>query len=224
MLAMPALSARAGMRLPREMSRSLVGRYWSTILRGWGAAALLLGAWWWTQRPLRALGLDIPIGSRGQWGFLLDALLLAVLAAQQMNLSRLQRGDIEKLLARVATLKVAPRTPSELAMFVLLSITAGVWEELLYRGFLVGYLAPHAGMVAALLLSAAAFGFGHIYQGWRGVLNTTLLGLVFAGLYVLSQSLWWLMLAHALIDLNGGFLAYRITAHVRAGAVKVNQS
>jgi membrane protease YdiL (CAAX protease family) len=222
-LVMPAMSARAGVRLARASAQSLVPRYWSTILRGWSAAAVLLGVWWWSGRSLHALGLDIPVGWRGQWGFLLDALLLTFFAAQQIRLSRLPQAEVETLVARIAALKVAPRTPSELAVFLLLSITAGIWEELLYRGFLIWYLSPRAGLVAALFLSAAIFGLGHAYQGWRGVLNTTLIGLAFAGFYALSQSLWWLMLAHALIDMSGGLTAWRISARVRAGAaVKVN--
>lgn len=222
-LVMPAISALAGMRLARTPPISLLPRYWSTILRGWGVAALLLGLWWYTGRPFRALGLDIPIGARGQWAFLLDVLVVAVFAAQQLRIARLPQDDIEKLVARVARLKVTPRTGAELAVFLLLSVTAGVWEELLYRGFLVGYLESRAGVLAAVLLSSLIFGLGHIYQGRRGVLNTALVGLVFAGLYALTRSLWWLMLAHALIDMGGGMAAFRITARVQADApIKVN--
>jgi membrane protease YdiL (CAAX protease family) len=46
-------------------------------------------------------------------------------------------------------------------------------------------------------------------------------GLAFACLYALTQSLWWLMLAHGLIDMGGGLLAFRVTARA-AAAVKVN--
>lgn len=222
-LVMPVMSALAGMRLARTPPGSLVPRYWSTILRGWGAAALLLGLWWYAGRSFRALGLDVPIGARGQWAFLLDALLVAFFAAQQLRISRLQQDEIEKLVARIAALKVAPRTPAELAVFLVLSLTAGVWEELLYRGFLIGYLEPRAGLLAAVLLSSLIFGLGHVYQGRRGVLNTALVGLAFAGLYALTRSLWWLMLAHALIDMGGGVVAFRIAARVRAdAAIKVN--
>jgi membrane protease YdiL (CAAX protease family) len=108
-------------------------------------------------------------------------------------------------------------------VFLLLSLTAGVWEELLYRGFLVGFLEPRAGLLAAVVLSSAIFGLGHVYQGRRGILNTGLVGLVFAGLYALTRSLWWLMLAHALVDMAGGVVAFRIAARVRVdAAIKVN--
>ena len=116
---------------------------------------MLLGLWWWAGRPLRTLGLDVPLTTRGQWTFLLDALLIVFFAAQQMRLSRLPQGDVDKLVTRIAELKVTPRTTAELGLFLLLSVTAGVWEELLYRGFLIGYISPRLGIFAALLLSSA---------------------------------------------------------------------
>jgi membrane protease YdiL (CAAX protease family) len=222
-LVMPAISIRAGMRLSRAEPDSLVPRYVSAILRGWVVALLLLALWRWADRPLDALGLDIPIGLRGRLGFLLDAGLLLFFVAQQARLARLPQGDFDTLVRRIARLKVAPRRANELLVFFLVSVTAGVWEELLYRGFLMGFLEPRAGLVAALVFSSAIFGLGHMYQGWRGVLNTALVGLAFALLYALTKSLWWLMLAHALIDMNGGLAAYRVSMRAReAGAVKVN--
>jgi membrane protease YdiL (CAAX protease family) len=221
-LVMPAMSLRAGMRMARAAPLSLVPRYWSTIARGWVAAALLVFLWTAAHRPLGDLGLDIPVGQRGLLGFLLDGLLAAFFVAQQIRLSNLTEVELRPLAERIATLKVAPRTRGELGVFLVLSITAGVWEELLYRGFLIWYLSPREGVAAAILLSAIIFGLGHAYQGWRGVATTTLVGLAFAGLFVLTHSLWWLMCAHAITDIGGGFAAYRILG--LAGAVKVNRN
>jgi membrane protease YdiL (CAAX protease family) len=219
-LVMPAMSARAGINLSRSIPQSLVPRYWSTILRGWMAAAALLFVWWVAHRPLSDLGLDIPIGERGRWAFLIDLLLIAFFVIQEMRLSDISGEELQTLAARVTALKVSPRTFPELFVFFLLSITAGVWEELLYRGFLIWYLTPRAGTVAAVILSSAIFGLGHVYQGWRGVVNTAFVGLAFATLFALTHSLWWLMAAHAIIDVSGGIVAYRVTS--RMSAIKVN--
>jgi membrane protease YdiL (CAAX protease family) len=57
-----------------------------------------------------------------------------------------------------------PNTAVERAAFVLLSLTAGVCKEVLYRGFLIRFLhesvlaLPMAGALAA---SALIFGLGH---------------------------------------------------------------
>ncbi|MGD0189864.1 MAG: type II CAAX endopeptidase family protein [Rhizomicrobium sp.] len=219
-LVMPAMSARAGVSLARSIPESLVPRYWSTILRGWLAAILLLIVWWFAHRPLSDLGLDMPIGVRGRWAFVVDLVLIVFFLVQEMRLSSLSVEDFQTLAARVAALKVSPRTPAELFVFFLLSVTAGVWEELLYRGFLIWYLAARGGTLTAVILSSMIFGLGHVYQGWRGVLNTAFVGLAFGTLFVLTHSLWWLMAAHAIIDIAGGIVAYRVTT--RMSAVKVN--
>jgi len=54
-----------------------------------------------------------------------------------------------------------------------------------------------------------AFGVGHAYQGARGVVITTLLGVFLAAVYFLTGSLYASMLIHALMDLHTGDLAWR---------------
>jgi membrane protease YdiL (CAAX protease family) len=54
----------------------------------------------------------------------------------------------------------------------------------------------------AFAIAAVLFGLAHCYQGWKGVLMTTLLGVVFTALYVAISRLWVVMALHALIDLN----------------------
>ena len=99
---------------------------------------------------------------------------------------------------------VAPRNDLEAQV-------AGIWEELLFRGFLIWFLAPYAGVVGAVAISTLAFGLGHAYQGWRGIPRTGVIGLILAAAYVAGGSLWWVMAAHALLDLYGGLLAWRIS-------------
>ena len=61
---------------------------------------------------------------------------------------------------------------------------------------------------AAVVVAALLFGMAHAYQGSRGVLQTGLVGLGLAVLYVLSGSLWLPMALHAFVDLNSGLLAF----------------
>jgi len=85
-----------------------------------------------------------------------------------------------------------PDTRGELRYFAVVCAGSGVAEELVYRGFLmflVSYYATHLTTVVVTLIVAAAFGLGHAYQGWRGVMSTGLSGLILAILYVASGSL-----------------------------------
>jgi uncharacterized protein len=101
-----------------------------------------------------------------------------------------------------------PVSRQERLWWVLLSVTAGICEELLYRGFMLQYLRGHllAGpalhLTLAWLLSSLAFGIAHVYQGVRGVMETTAAGLVFGLLAILSGNLVLPILLHCLIDLR----------------------
>ena len=83
----------------------------------------------------------------------------------------------------------------------------GILEELTFRGFVVGWGSRLLGDRAApwlVVLSAAAFGFAHLYQGWAGVLSTGLTGLLLGILYLASdRKLAPAMIAHALINVVG---------------------
>ena len=99
-----------------------------------------------------------------------------------------------------------PRTGAEKLVFAGLSVSAGVGEELAYRGFLILALAPVAGTVGAALLSTVVFGIIHAYQGTIGIARTGALGGVLAWGFLASGSLWPPILAHTLIDLLAGLV------------------
>jgi membrane protease YdiL (CAAX protease family) len=98
-----------------------------------------------------------------------------------------------------------PRTPTERRVFALLALTAGICEELLYRGFGLAALrwaVPDIGQPALIVVTAAAFGLAHLYQGRLGVTLTGLLGAYFAWIAIATGSLVPVMLLHALLDLR----------------------
>jgi len=99
---------------------------------------------------------------------------------------------------------LAPRTPYENNLFGAVAVTAGVCEEILYRGLLLAVLIPAMGTWPAVAVSSLIFGLGHVYQGWVGIGKTTLVGLVMALLTVFSGSIFVPMLLHAVIDLTSG--------------------
>jgi membrane protease YdiL (CAAX protease family) len=98
-----------------------------------------------------------------------------------------------------------PNTGAERVAFILVSLSAGVCEEILFRGFLIRWL--HGGalglpLVGALAASSLIFGLGHAYQGFKGVLSTAVGGLVLGLLFLLSGQLIPAMVLHALLDLQ----------------------
>jgi membrane protease YdiL (CAAX protease family) len=98
-----------------------------------------------------------------------------------------------------------PRTPAERRLFALLALTAGVCEEVLYRGFGLAALrwaAPGLADPALIAVTALSFGLAHLYQGPPGVILTGLVGAYFAWIAIATGSLVPVILLHALLDLR----------------------
>lgn len=123
-------------------------------------------------------------------------------------------GDIAALL---------PRNRPELGWGALLSVNAGVVEEALFRLSLPALLVIVTGEpISAFVLAALVFGALHAYQGWVGVLATSVVGVFFTALYVVSGSIGLAMLMHVLFDLRTLVVipaaVYRV--HEVSGSVK----
>jgi membrane protease YdiL (CAAX protease family) len=103
-----------------------------------------------------------------------------------------------------------PHTRRELNRFYGLSVTAGVVEEIVYRGFVLWYLAQFMPLWVAVVVSSVAFGFAHSYQGAAGAIRAGLVGLAFGIYYVATGSIWLPIIAHILLDVLQGATAYEI--------------
>jgi len=107
---------------------------------------------------------------------------------------------------------ILPMTQEERAWFALVSITAGICEEILYRGFLIRYLSNgpwHAGVWIAFAVASVSFGLAHGYQGLAGIIGTGVLGAVMGVIFFATGSLWLPIALHAIIDLRVIFLLRR---------------
>jgi uncharacterized protein len=116
----------------------------------------------------------------------------------------------EKMKGRLDAL--LPDTPQEQHWLAAVSVGAGVNEELVFRGFLFYYLAlwfPRIHGLECALLTSLIFGIGHLYQGWKGILSTGLVGLVLAGLYLLTGNLLVPIVVHASMDLRAAMIFWK---------------
>jgi hypothetical protein len=89
-----------------------------------------------------------------------------------------------------------------------ISITAAFCEELTFRGFLITRVRAitKGGWFLPLVISSLAFGCGHSYQGLGGFILLTLLGLALGGLFLLTRSLWPVIIAHFIIDISAIYI------------------
>lgn len=181
--------------------------YAQTMAILWGLAAVCLAGWLLSGRSLAELGLGWTApGWRGgaAWACAAAGVVYALYAVLQPALSRAARQEIRRAFASGDMDFIRPRTRAEFGRFRALSITAGVTEEIIFRGFLIGVLALAMPFALAALASSALFGLAHVYQGPAGMARAGLIGGLMAAIYVLGGSLWPAIVLHALIDLAAG--------------------
>ncbi|HTZ99399.1 MAG TPA: CPBP family intramembrane glutamic endopeptidase [Candidatus Aquilonibacter sp.] len=107
-----------------------------------------------------------------------------------------------KLLPDFSTL--IPSTTQERLLWVPVAISAGVCEEIVFRGWLLSALHGQAGLsgVALIAVAAAIFGLAHVYQRTTGVILTAFAGAVFCVVYVATGSLLVPIVIHCAVDLR----------------------
>jgi uncharacterized protein len=118
-------------------------------------------------------------------------------------------GYFLKAVPDRAFLNLMPRTGVEVMLYVMLSLTAGFCEEVIFRGYLNRQLAALTRSAAGgILLQGVLFGASHGYQGWKFMLLITIYGSMFGLLVYWRRSLRPGMIAHALQDSVGGILNF----------------
>ncbi len=185
--------------------------YRDTAIGEWVALLVLVIAWYWLGRPFADLGFVLAGGP----GFYVGVGLVVIACAYLYRMWRKLRGMTpEEKQVQVEALgdlvHFLPRTRRHLAHFTGLSVTAGIVEEIVYRGFMIWLLGNFVPIWAAVIISSVFFGLGHSYQGLEGAFRTGAAGLVFAVLYVVSGSIWLPIIGHALVDILQGRLVYEL--------------
>jgi membrane protease YdiL (CAAX protease family) len=199
LVAVPALAV-AQVPLVKGLRVERLPAYWGSIATLWllGTASWLVGTR--AGGPTAVGLLPLPGRELATWsiGLTLGALALILVFRQMEEWT----GAEESRLLRV----LIPRTPREKAVFALLSLAAGVCEEVAYRGYAMTALSPLLGSAGALGLTSIVFGALHGYQGWIGTVRTALMGALLGWGFLVTGSLWPAIVAHTAIDLLAGIV------------------
>lgn len=131
-------------------------------------------------------------------GLALGAGLLALVA-----LAILALGGI------TITWAFTPAAIGTISVAALFFLAQGVWEELVYRAYLMPHLSKAWGDTASILVTSVLFTVFHALNPGLGVmpiLNLTVFGLVFALLYYRTGSMWITGLAHSAWNFAQGYV------------------
>jgi membrane protease YdiL (CAAX protease family) len=109
--------------------------------------------------------------------------------------------------------EIAPFLPakhSELPAYIFMCITAGICEEIIFRGFLIPYAKTFFTTdLPAVIIPAAVFAAVHFYQRTAAVIKIFMLSVIFGFIFLESGSLWIVMFLHFGIDLAGGLIVLK---------------
>jgi len=182
---------------------------WMAVL--WTLTGAGIALWWFEDRPWADLRFGLPYG----WRFALAIVVVTALAAMQAGsirkIARLPEDRRVRFGSRQDELApMLPHTRREFGGFVALSLTAGFCEEFIFRGYLIWAFQASLGLWGAATFSSVVFGLAHVYQGARGVLASGVVGALLAALVLLTRSLWPAIVAHALLDIGHGWIAWLV--------------
>ena len=165
-------------------------------------------AWGIHKRGLRLR--DLIRGSWQRWTSVLRDLGLAVLFLMVANVILGMVAYSLKAKPGLGARNLIPHSPSETVVYLLLTVTAGICEEIIFRGYLQRqFSALTRSPAAGLILQAAVFGIAHGYQGPKFMFIIAVFGSMFGLLVAWRRSLRPAMAAHFLQDAVIGLL----TAH-----------
>ncbi|HET6181219.1 MAG TPA: CPBP family intramembrane glutamic endopeptidase [Candidatus Sulfotelmatobacter sp.] len=190
--------------------RKKVRFYWKIVAASWACAIVAVvtvgiatvyaiqtvpGEIAWLDRGSRGAMVLMGIAA----GMLIAIFVPAVLALWSEKI-RVKAGKAAKKLAFLV-----PSTGEERRWWWAVCLTAGICEEVVYRGFLLHYfhtLPFHLSLPWALVASSVIFGIGHLYQGVGGAVQTAVIGFVFCGIFLVTGSLLVPIVVHAVLDLR----------------------
>lgn len=172
---------------------------------------IVLISWLLHARPLFALGFRWPSADYSTICIVLTALFVGLYIMDVVHSFITDAADDPEKPEENQT-PFLPGEWNEIPAYFVMCLSAGIFEEIVYRGFLITFF-QHlfngipAGTTWALLTPGLVFSFAHFYQGPKAVFKILVLSLLFGMIYWYSQSLLIVIILHTLVDLSGGILS-----------------
>ena len=207
LLIMPWQSWKGIRLLDVQIARDAGARimfYRSAIFGQWVLASIALVAMWSVQAD--SIGDMLTVELSGDALGIVGLATLAVLSQcalvppvhRRMQRSAAARRAIYPLR------NILPRSAAEKLMWINVALTAGICEEILFRGFLILYATEILGLetAGAIAVSSAIFAVGHYYQGLPNMIRVGVVGALLAIVFVMTDSILLCIILHAALDLG----------------------
>lgn len=194
--------------------------YYGNGIFQWIGTLAIIALWWINNRFYSDLGWGYPKMNGAAWALTLSSIFLYIL-----NTWWELRSEEKIQQTREKWIKDIPFLPfnwNEYKHFLFVAFTAGVCEEIIFRGFFIQYFLAwnqdnEMGAWLAILIPGFLFAFGHLYQGHQAVIKIMLMAIIFGWLFILTESLWIPIILHFLVDAVSGYIAMRIIEKEEVG-------
>ena len=191
----------------------LMLEYNDTLRILWAGAALILAVWFWAGRSLAELGVFFDLSTANLVGWAVAMCITLMLALQVWEIGRNPKAAEalqNHLESEPGVQRIMPTTQEEYTRFKLLSITAGITEEIIFRAYLIWFFSFWMPVWWAALAALAVFTGAHLYQeSVRSVMKVAALGAFLTAVYLLSGSLLTAIVLHIAVDLTSGASVWR---------------
>ncbi len=200
----------------KEHQNARINYYINTIASLWAPTLFILFIVFFTELTLKQIGIAAPAIQTEPFGpfaaylaigigaLYLLAILYTIIGCHVNGTFKEKLSQaIKKEQAKNDFSIILPTTKKEAKLWNAVSLTAGITEEIIYRGFLIfalSYLFPSLSIWIIILIASLLFGLAHTYQGTAGVIRTTIAGIFFSILYVSLGSILPLIVLHFFID------------------------
>jgi hypothetical protein len=191
-------------------------KYYRMIAWMWGSAIAVIFLSFIGGINLADLGLRTISFNYNIWFTVIVLVISGLLLASSLRtivlslVSKKYRDEAESEIANDDVSKsILPRTKKEKYQYILLSLSSGICEEFVYRGFMTFLLQavfPDIPIYLIVIIVGVLFGLGHLYQGWQGVIQTGVVGAIFVSLLLVTNSLILVMTLHFITNASDTFL------------------
>lgn len=198
------LQGRPGTGSVLPQDRNVLPLYISVIVLEWGMAAAV-----W--RGVKSRGIKLWDLAGGRWNSWKDVVRDVAVCIPFLLIWQGAAWVLYRLIGPIHAKSIQtmlPRTALEIALWIAISISAGICEEMVFRGYFQKQFAAYTRSVTvAVVLQGIVFGMGHAYQGLQQVVIISLLGMLYGWFAAWRRNLRANMIAHAWTDIWSGWLS-----------------
>ena len=195
----------------KRRTTSPIAQWMRTMVILWALAAMSVAAWLASGRSLSDFGFRMGdgFGLGLAWGMAVAFIGFQLYQIWAIRRDETLREDVRKSVFDSGDYDmIMPRRRKDSWGFYLVSITAGITEEVVFRAFLIGIFALVMPIWGAAALALFMFLAGHAYQGLGGILRITPISIILTLAFVLSGSLWPAIVLHVAVDILGGVMVW----------------